>query len=54
MENQQGELQTGSDYHLIVLKDGIWQDVPTIIEEYGWNIMAYIIEKNDSIEFEIK
>ncbi len=49
-----GELQTGSDYHLIVLKDGTWQDVPTIIEEYGWNAIAYIVEKDDSTEFEIK
>ena len=49
-----GELQTGSEYHLIVLKDGTWQDVPTIIDEYGWNTIAYIVEKNDSTEFEIK
>ncbi len=30
------------------------KDVPTIIEEYGWNSIAYIIAKNDSTEFEIK
>ena len=47
-----GELQTGSDYHLIVL-DGAWKDVPTVIEEYGWNTIAYLVPKEDSTEFEI-
>ncbi len=49
-----GELQTGSDYNLIVLKDGTWQEVPTIIEDYGWTAEAYLIAKNDVREFEIK
>lgn len=49
-----GELQTGSDYKLIVLKDGTWQDVPTIIEDYGWNMIAYMVSKDDVTEFEIK
>lgn len=49
-----GELQTGSDYNLIVLKDGTWQEVPTVIEEYGWTAEAYLIAKNDVREFEIK
>ena len=48
-----GELQTGSDYNLMVLKDGTWQDVPTIIEEYGWTAEAYTVPKNDSVEFKI-
>ena len=49
-----GELQIGSDYRLIVLKDGTWQDVPTIIEDYGWTSEAYLINKDDAREFEIK
>lgn len=48
-----GELETGSDYNLIVLKDGVWQEVPTIIEEYGWTAEAYMVPKDDSVEFEI-
>lgn len=49
-----GELQTGSDYKLIVLKDGTWQDVPTAIKDYGWTAEAYMIAKDDVTEFEIK
>ena len=46
-----GELQTGSDYKLIVLKEA-WEDVPTIIEDYGWNMIAYMVAKNGVTEFE--
>ena len=46
-----GELQTGSDYKLIVLKEA-WEDVPTIIEDYGWNTIAYEVFKNGVTEFE--
>ena len=48
-----GELQTGSDYKLIVLKEA-WEDVPTIIEDYGWTAEAYMITRDDVTEFEIK
>ena len=48
-----GELQTGSDYKLIVLKEA-WEDVPTIIEDYGWTAEAYMIAKDDVTELEIK
>lgn len=47
-----GELQTGSDYKLIVLKEA-WEDVPTIIEDYGWTAEAYMIAKDDVTEFNI-
>ena len=46
-----GELQTGSDYKLIVLKEA-WEDIPTIIEDYGWTEEAYMIAKDDVTEFE--
>ena len=52
-EELTGELQTGSDYKLIVLKEA-WEDVPTIIEDYGWTAEAYMIAKDDVTEFEIK
>lgn len=47
-----GELQTGRDYKLIVLKEA-WEDVPTIIEDYGWTAEAYMIAKDDVTEFDI-
>ena len=46
-----GELQTGSDYKLIVLKEA-WEDVPTIIEDYGWPAEAYMDARDDVPEFE--
>ena len=48
-----GELDTGSDYHLLVLENDTWKDVPTVIEEYGWTSEAYIIPMGGSREFEI-
>lgn len=48
-----GELQTGSDYKLIVLENEVWKEVPTIMENFGWNTIAYMVPMEDSIEFEI-
>lgn len=48
-----GELQTGSDYKLVVLKEG-WEEVPVIIEDYGWNEEAYMIAKENATELEIE
>ena len=48
-----GELQTGSEYKLFVLKADRWIEVPTVIKEYGWDAVAYMIPKNESREFEI-
>lgn len=47
-----GELKCGTDYRLIVLEDGIWKDVPTVIEEYGWNSLAYNFPEGQTTEFE--
>lgn len=49
--NPTGELECGTDYHLIVLEDGTWKDVPTVIEEYGWNSLAYWIPEGQDTEF---
>lgn len=51
--NLTGELETGSEYKLLVLKDGIWQDVPTVIETYAWTGIGYVVPKNDSVKYEI-
>lgn len=48
-----GELQTGSDYKLIVLKEA-WEEVPTIVEDYAWYTIAYSVPKDDVTEFEIE
>lgn len=49
--NPTGELECGTDYHLIVLEDGTWKDVPTVIEEYAWNSLAYWIAEGQDTEF---
>ena len=49
--NPTGELECGTDYHLKVLEDGTWKDVPTVIEEYAWNSLAYWIEEGQDTEF---
>jgi len=49
--NPTGELECGTDYHLKVLEDGTWKDVPTVIEEYAWNSLAYWIWEGQDTEF---
>ena len=49
--NPTGEIECGTDYHLIVLEDGTWKDVPTVIEEYAWNSLAYWITEGQDTEF---
>ncbi len=34
--NPTGQVQWGEDYHLSVLEEGIWKDVPSIIENAVW------------------
>ncbi len=51
--NATGEIQTGEDYSLKVNKNGEWVDVETVIEDYAWNSIAYMIEKDGEREFEI-
>lgn len=48
-----GELQTGSEYKLYVSKAGMWTEVPTVIKEYAWDAVAYMIPLDGTREFEI-
>ena len=48
-----GELQTGTEYRLMVFENEVWKEVPTIIENFGWNSLAYLIPLENSVEFEI-
>lgn len=48
-----GELLTGSEYRLYTKKAGEWAEVPTVISNYAWDMVAYPILLNDSREFEL-
>lgn len=51
--NATGEVDCGSDYFLSVKKGEAWEPVPTIIENYGWDAMAYWVEEGRDTVFEI-
>ena len=48
-----GQLQTGTEYRLMVLEDEVWKEVPTVIDNIGFNSLAYLIPLEDSVELEI-
>ena len=48
-----GEINTGEDYALEVKLNGKWEDVPTVIEDYGWNSIAYIVTMNGESSWDI-
>ena len=50
--NPAGELMCGTDYRLLVSEDGMWKNVPTVIDNYGWDDMGYPITEEKSKEFE--
>lgn len=49
--NPTGRLTCGTDYRLLVSEDGKWKNVPTVIEEYGWDDMGYRITDEKAAEF---
>lgn len=51
--NAKGTLDTGEDYGLQVKKDGAWERVDTLPENYGWNAVAWLINKDGKTEFEV-
>ncbi len=50
--NPTGLVKCGTEYHLLVLEDGTWKDVPTVMEDYGWNSLAYNFTEGQDTEFE--
>ncbi len=48
-----GELIYGEGYHLEVLNGDTWEDVPTIIEDWGFNDIVYTIPAEVEAEMEI-
>ena len=47
-----GELIYGEGYHLEVLNGDIWEDVPTIIEDWGFNSIGYTLPAEGEAEIE--
>ena len=41
----------GSWYKIEKEVDGKWYEVPTIIEDYGFDEMAYLVDKNNEVKF---
>ncbi len=48
-----GELIYGDGYHLQVQNGGDWEDVPTVIEDWGFNDIAYTLPAEGEAEQEI-
>ena len=48
-----GELIYGEGYHLEVLNGDTWEDVPTIIEDWGFNSIGYTIPAEGEADMEI-
>lgn len=47
------DIQYGEQYYLQNYKDGIWYDVPYIIEDFGFHNIAYILSKDNPRELVI-
>ncbi|MBS5934216.1 MAG: hypothetical protein KIC94_15260 [Clostridiales bacterium] len=47
------DYQYGDQYYLQKHEDGRWYDVPYVIENYGFNDIAYGLEKNNKSEFKV-
>jgi len=48
-----GRLQTGTEYTLERLENGVWQPVDDVIENYGWDDVALLIPEGETIQWEI-
>lgn len=51
--NPTGEIDCGTEYSLFVREGGTWKNVPTVIENYAWDCLAYWIDKGKDTEFPI-
>ncbi len=48
--NPTGQIQWGEDYCLSVLEEGMWKEVPTVIENAVWNMIAYGFAGDEDVE----
>lgn len=51
--NVSGELETGAWYKIEKMVDGNWVDAEAKIDNPVWNMVAYMIKKNDITEYEV-
>ncbi len=51
--NPTGRLTCGTDYRLLVSENGKWKNVPTVLEEYGWDDLGYRLLEGKDTEFEL-
>lgn len=51
--NPTGEIMCGTEYCLLVSEGGEWKNVPTVLEEYAWDDMAYLIREEQDTEFSV-
>ena len=51
--NPSGELQTGSYYVVEKKTDGGWEELSYLPENVGWTSEAWIIQKNDTVTWEV-
>ena len=48
-----GELQTGSEYTLLRLQNGVWEPLPYVAENVAWTMEAYMIVPGQTSEWTI-
>lgn len=48
-----GELNTGEEYFLEVKVEDNWEAVPTVIDNYGWDSVAYIVNIEGETSWDI-
>ncbi len=48
-----GELNTGEEYFIEVKNNGRWEPVPTVIDNYGWDSVAYIVTMDGESRWDI-
>lgn len=48
-----GEINAGDEYFLEVMTDNGWEKLPTVIEEYGWDSVAYMVTLDGTTVWDI-
>lgn len=50
---EEGQLQTGEWYEIEKYENDEWNKVKTVISDYGFNALAYLVKENDITELEV-
>ena len=51
--NPTGKIMCGTDYKLLISEDGEWKNVPTVLKEYVWDDLGYLISEGKDMEIEL-